>query len=238
MDSQIFVLASAAASIGLLHTALGPDHYIPFIALAKSQNWSKTKTIWITSISGVGHVLSSVFIGMFGYLLGTSILSLDGLENVRSGIAGWSLLILGLLYTIWGIKKSRSNNTHSHIHFHSDGMEHSHSHSHKNAEHLHPHKTENKSKATPWVIFLIFLFGPCEPLIPLLIYPAAEHNVFAVIIISTIFGIVTISTMLGIVLFGLYGISFIPMKRIEKHIHTLAGLSILISGIAVQFLGL
>jgi sulfite exporter TauE/SafE len=238
MDSHILVLASAAASIGLLHTALGPDHYIPFIALAKSQNWSKIKTVWITTISGIGHVLSSVLIGMFGYLLGSSILSLGSLENIRGGIAGWSLLILGLLYTIWGIKKSQSSNTHSHIHFHADGIEHSHTHTHKNAEHKHIHETKEKSKATPWVLFLIFLFGPCEPLIPLLIYPAAGHNIFAVVFISTIFGIVTIGTMLGIVFLGLYGISFIPMKKIEKHIHTLAGLSILFSGIAVQFLGL
>jgi threonine/homoserine/homoserine lactone efflux protein len=75
-------------------------------------------------------------------------------------------------------------------------------------------------------------------LIPLLIYPAAEHNVFAVVLISTIFGIVTIGTMLVIVFLGLYGLSIVPMKKMQKHIHTLAGVSILLCGIAVQFLGL
>ena len=60
MDSQILVLAGATASIGFIHTALGPDHYIPFIALSKSQNWSKLKTVWVTALSGLGHVGSSI----------------------------------------------------------------------------------------------------------------------------------------------------------------------------------
>jgi len=27
-----------------------------------------------------------------------------------------------------------------------------------------------------WALFLIFVFGPCEPLIPLIMYPAAKLN--------------------------------------------------------------
>ena len=237
MDSQILVLASAAASIGFVHTALGPDHYIPFIALSKSQNWSKFKTVWVTTISGIGHVGSSILIGVFGYLIGITLFSLESLESIRANVAGWSLIILGLLYTIWGIKKSFKNETHSHLHVHSDGTLHNHTHNHKSSEHIHIHE-DTKSNTTPWILFIIFVFGPCEPLIPLLIYPAAEHNVFAVVLISTIFGIVTIGTMLVIVFLGLYGLSIVPMKKMQKHIHTLAGVSILLCGIAVQFLGL
>ncbi|MEN8194224.1 MAG: sulfite exporter TauE/SafE family protein [Bacteroidota bacterium] len=237
MDSQILVLAGAAASIGVIHTALGPDHYIPFIALSKSQNWSKLKTILVTSLSGLGHVGSSILIGVFGYLIGTSLFSLEALESIRGNVAGWSLIILGLLYTVWGIKKSFKKESHSHIHIHTDGTAHTHSHNHENSTHAHIHKS-GKSDVTPWMIFLIFLFGPCEPLIPLLIYPAAEQNTFAVVLISLVFSISTIMTMLVIVFFGLYGLSFLPIAKINKHIHTLSGFSILICGVGIQFLGL
>ncbi len=237
MDSQILVLAGTAASIGFIHTALGPDHYIPFIALSKSQNWSKFKTVWVTVLSGLGHVGSSILIGVFGYLIGVTLFSLESIESIRGEVAGWSLIILGLLYTIWGIKKSMNNEAHSHKHFHADGTLHEHTHAHNQAEHAHVHK-EKSGNTTPWVLFIIFVFGPCEPLIPLLIYPAASHNFYAVTLISTIFAIVTISTMLLIVFLGLYGLAFIPMEKIQKHIHTLAGLSILFCGVAVQFLGL
>ena len=128
-----------------------------------------------------------------------------------------------------------SNKPHTHSHLHSDGIEHAHQHQHNSAKHHHIHKEKNKT--TPWIIFLIFFFGPCEPLIPLLVYPAAEHGIFTVIIISMVFAITTIATMLALVFIGIFGISFIPTKRIEQHIHTLAGLSIFISGIGIQFLG-
>lgn len=237
MDSQILVLASAAASIGIIHTALGPDHYIPFIALAKSENWSKLKTAVITSLSGLGHVLSSIIIGVFGYIIGVSLFSLEAIESVRGNVAGWALITLGLLYTLWGIKKSFKKHSHTHVHVHSDGTVHDHEHNHLSSAHTHTHKDE-KSNLTPWMIFLIFLFGPCEPLIPLLIYPAAEQNTFAVILISVVFSIATIATMLVIVFLGLYGLSYIPMEKIQRHIHSLAGISILMCGVAIQFLGL
>jgi hypothetical protein len=72
----------------------------------------------------------------------------------------------------------------------------------------------------------------------LLIYPAANHNIYAVILVSVIFGIVTIGTMLAFVFLALFGISFVSAKKLEKYVHALAGASILLSGIAVQFLGL
>jgi hypothetical protein len=40
------------------------------------------------------------------------------------------------------------------------------------------------------------------------------------------------------VMLGLYGIEILPQKKLEKHIHTIAGLTILLCGIGVQFLGL
>ncbi|MCM8821749.1 MAG: hypothetical protein NC831_02905 [Candidatus Omnitrophica bacterium] len=43
MSGEIFVLVGAAASLGFVHTALGPDHYLPFIVLARAGKWSKKK---------------------------------------------------------------------------------------------------------------------------------------------------------------------------------------------------
>ena len=58
--SEMYVLIMSAASLGVIHTLLGPDHYLPFIVLSKARNWSRPRTLWITFISGVGHVSGSV----------------------------------------------------------------------------------------------------------------------------------------------------------------------------------
>ena len=236
MNSEIFVLMITAASIGFVHTALGPDHYVPFIALSKSEKWSNLKTTLITLLCGTGHVLSSIVIGVVGFLIGSSLFSLESIEAFRADIAGWLLISFGLIYAIWGIRQSILNRTHTHIHTHEDGTVHQHSHNHQ-TDHAHVHASESK-KLTPWLIFIIFVLGPCEPLIPLLIYPAASHNFLAVIGVASIFTIVTLLTMLMMVFVGIFGLSFFPVERIQKHIHALAGISILICGISIQFLGL
>lgn len=91
---------------------------------------------------------------------------------------------------------------------------------------------------TPWVLFTIFVLGPCEPLIPILMYPAAKENFGGVLLVTLIFGTVTISTMLGIVVASTWGLKRLPLKKMERYAHALAGGSICLCGMAIQFLGL
>ena len=55
---------------------------------------------------------------------------------------------------------------------------------------------------------------------------------------AAVFSIVTILTMLGIVILASKGINLLPLGRLERYSHALAGVAILLSGIAIQFLGL
>ena len=38
MSSELYLLVVTAASVGFFHTLFGPDHYLPFIVMAKSGN--------------------------------------------------------------------------------------------------------------------------------------------------------------------------------------------------------
>jgi sulfite exporter TauE/SafE len=98
-------------------------------------------------------------------------------------------------------------------------------------------QNEDVTKLTPWILFLIFVFGPCEVLIPLLIFPAAEFNAFGIAAVSIVFGIATITTMMFSVYIGNKGVSLIKVKNGEKFFHLIAGLVILISGAGMQFMG-
>ncbi len=234
MSNELTLLIATAATLGFVHTLLGVDHYIPFIALAKSLKWSKIKTILITTICGLGHVLSTVVIGLIGIALGISLTKLESIENARGEIAGWLLIAFGVGYTLYGIIKSRK---HTHAHYHPEiELIHTHEHNHIEIEHKHVHKETDR--ITAWTLFIIFVFGPCEALIPLLMIPAAQHSISGLIAVISIFGTATILTMLLLVVLGVYGIELLPHKKMEKHIHTFAGLTILVCGIGVQFFGL
>jgi len=70
MTTEFQILLMTAASVGFLHTILGPDHYLPFIMIGKARDWTLKKTLWLTFLCGVGHILSSVVIGLVGIAIG------------------------------------------------------------------------------------------------------------------------------------------------------------------------
>lgn len=233
--NELYLLCVSAVSLGIIHTVLGPDHYLPFIVLSKARNWSGTKTMWITFISGIGHVGSSVLIGVCGIALGISLNKLQAIESNRGQIVAWMLIGFGLIYSIYGAFKYFHHGSHFHLPAFLRPK------SIRTLEHSEDlmHKIEGKgaNKITPWILFLIFVFGPCEVLIPLLIFPAAEKNIFGVVLVTIVFAISTIVTMMSIVYLGFKGSSFLNLKGKEHYIHFFAGLVILFTGIGIQFLG-
>ena len=236
MSNEITLLAITAASIGFFHTLFGPDHYLPFIMMSKARNWSTSKTMLITFLCGLGHVGSSVVLGIIGVSIGIAITKIEIFESFRGNLAAWAFIAFGLVYFIWGLRKAIRNKPHIHIHLHQDGELHKHEHSHIK-DHSHVHESKGKT-ITPWILFTIFVLGPCEPLIPILMYPAAKNNVGGLILVTLIFATVTISTMMVVVYVTSTGIKLIPLKKMEKYSHALAGAIILFSGLGIQFLGL
>ncbi|MBU0533401.1 MAG: sulfite exporter TauE/SafE family protein [Candidatus Omnitrophica bacterium] len=237
MTPELTVLVITAASIGFFHTLFGPDHYLPFIVMAQARKWSLPKTSLITFLCGLGHVGSSVLLGMVGIALGVAVGKLEFIESFRGNIAAWMFIAFGLVYFVWGLRQAIRNKPHTHMHLHSDGDSHTHEHKHQ-TEHLHPHEKTKAVNITPWIIFTIFVFGPCEPLIPILMYPAAKSSIFGMVLVASVFSAVTIATMVSIVLVSTFGVNFLPMKKLERYNHALAGAVILMCGVAIQFLGL
>jgi len=237
ISQEMTILTITAASIGFFHTLFGPDHYIPFIVIARARKWSLLKTSWITFLCGLGHIGSSVLLGFVGIALGIAVTKLEGWESFRGNIAGWLLIAFGIAYFVWGLRKALKNRPHEHIHVHPDGHTHAHEHTH-NQEHIHVHDEKDAVNMTPWILFIIFVFGPCEPLIPILMYPAAKSSLFGLVLVTAVFGSVTILTMLSIVIFSTFGINLVPLKRMERFTHAMAGIIIFLCGMSIQFLGL
>ena len=115
------------------------------------------------------------------------------------------------------------------------------------ADHAHVHDEQEQGaqaqdasarSLTPWVIFVIFVLGPCEPLIPLLMYPAARQSPGDVLVVTLVFGMVTVLTMVLAVMALLYGLRFSRPFRYGRYTHAIAGGIILSCGLGMVFLGL
>jgi len=237
MTAELSALVITAASIGVLHTVLGPDHYLPFIMMSWARKWSRVKTTFITFLCGLGHIASSVVLGLIGVSMGLAVKKLELIESVRGNLAAWLLIAFGLAYLVWGLRRAYRNQPHMHTHVHTDQAAHTHRHSH-HQKHSHVHNGKNTSSITPWTLFVIFIFGPCEPLIPILMYPAAKNGFFGVLLVTLVFGTATIATMLGVVLLASTGVNFLPLAKVQRFAHVIAGATILLCGLAIQFMGL
>ena len=230
MTPDLAVLTLNAMAVAFIHTVIGPDHYVPFIVMAKARRWSVAKTALITLACGLGHVCSSVVLGMVGYAMGASLRQLEWIESFRGEVAAWALIIFGALYAAWGLWRLQRKAPDGHSHDHLIRL-----HSH---DHIHDPKTGAEINLTPWILFAIFVFGPCEPLIPLFIYPAATNGWAGAWLVAAAFSLVTIGSMMVLVLAARCGLEWLPTQRLARYNHVLAGATIALTGGMIQVLGL
>lgn len=213
MQNSLWVLLISTASIAFVH-ALAPDHWMPFAAIGRTQKWPKAKLLWVTFISGIGHVGVSIIFSIIGILLGFSLTKIKGVEGHRGEVALWLLIGFGLAYMIWGIKKAK--------------------------EHTHEHLDEKALKAKTvavWTMFAIIVLGPCEPLIPL-VFLGYNYGSLGIVLVSAVFSVITIAMMLAQSLLALKGIELIKHDLVEKYSHAFAGFVIALTGIFVMAIGI
>jgi len=243
----------AAIVVGFAHTLLGPDHYLPFVAIGRARRWSLTGTLLLTAICGLAHVLSSVAVGLFGVAGGRALGQLEAFEGTRGSLAGIALLLFGAGYLIWGLWLARRDRPHAHPHLHSDGTLHHHAHHHPGAllhgrRHRHGHEQAGATPSpdsadaspatwrslTPWLLFVIFALGPCEPLIPLFFAAALGGDWIEVILAILGYGAATIAAMLATVSLLWVGLRPRLFDGLARYGHAAAGLVLLLSGAAIS----
>jgi hypothetical protein len=213
MKNSLWILLGSTMAIAFVH-ALAPDHWMPFAAIGKAQKWSKAKLLWITFISGIGHVGVSIAFSIIGIFLGFSLAKIKNLEGHRGEVALWLLIGFGIAYMIWGIKKAKQ---HTHGHFDEEAF--------------------RAKTVAMWTMFAIIVLGPCEPLIPL-VFLGYNYGSTGVILVSAVFSVITIMMMLVQSLLALMGIELIRHDLVERYSHALAGFVIALTGVFVMAAGI
>ena len=230
---ETLALSLTALALGTGHTLVGLDHAIPFVAMGKSRDWSLGRTLHITFWCGLGHVLGLVLIGLGVILLGWGLDDAIAFEVNRGDWAGYGLVTLGIATILHGMRRCRSAHTHTHEHTHSNGLSHSHAHSH-GEDHSHAHP---QVSWPAFSLFVIFLLGPCEVLIPVLMVPAAAFGALPAAVVTLSLAVATIATMMLMVWALMRGVDILPSKWITIHSQWLTGGSIVATGGAVLLAG-
>jgi len=203
------ILIISTLTVGVLH-ALAPDHWLPFVMIGRAQAWSRWKLTNITTLAGIGHVSTSLLIGAAGVLLGMAAQEVKLWESSRGNIASLLLIGFGIAYMVWGIK---------------------------NWGRKHSHEMNQAKVVSYWTLFALVVFGPCEPLIPL-IFIGYGYGWMAVLAVFVLFSVTTIGMMLLQVHLAMLGVSILRVHWLEHGSHAIAGGVIALTGVAIMVLGM
>ena len=196
--------------LSILHASI-PNHWIPLVALSKSENWSQKFTLGVTAIAGFAHTISTIIIGIIvgflGYKLSGSYSFI--VEIVAPGI----LIFLGIIYLLLSVKYNRR-------HHHEIEME------------------DDKKKNTTAIIIALTIsmfFSPCLE-IEAYFFVAGKLGWTGIITVSVIYTIITISGMFLLVWLGLKGVKKIKSHFLEHHEKTITGILLIVLGVAGYFI--
>ena len=210
MPADLTTLCLSAISVGAIHTLLGPDHYVPLVAMSRVGSWSRLKTLGMTAACGLGHVAGAIVVGAVGVVLGTTAMKFEAFEGWRGDAAAWLLIGIGVAYTAWAVRRW--------IRPCAAGGD----------------PLPKTAGWAPWLAFLVFVLGPCEPLIPLLMLPTTRAGAVSVIAVTPAFTLATVGTMVAAVATLRYGLTAWPLSVKTGVAPAAAGLAILACGVLMK----
>lgn len=214
MISYIQILVGSIL-LSLIHASI-PNHWMPLIAIAKTEKWNVRDTLSVTTITGIAHTLSTIMIGIIVGILGYKLSSTY--QFITKIAAPLILITLGLIYIILDRKQ---NQHHHHHHINTDGLIHK--------------KTKGKAAIITTLAIGMF-FSPCIE-IEAYYFTASSIGWLGIITVSVIYFFITIIGMLLLVFLGTKGLEKLNFHFMEHHEKFVSGVTLVILGFIAFFIG-
>lgn len=226
MNDVVFItLLATGFAVGFLHAVI-PTHWLPFVVAARTQRWTKTKTLAVTGLAGAGHVIFTTALGVLVVWGGMAI-------NNRIGyafpfLAGGALIALGIFYLVRQLRGD-----HGHVHLLGSHSHEHHSHDHADDHHHHHHDVdesiEEEERAieqdwsrqrSDWATILglmaLLTFSPCEAFLPVFL-TGAKYGWLGFVLLSAVLAIATVAGMITFTWLTLLGLQRFRFKMLEKY---------------------
>ncbi|MGD8375746.1 MAG: hypothetical protein PVF68_06360 [Acidobacteriota bacterium] len=229
MGETTYLLVVTAGATALFHTLI-PDHWLPFVLVARSQGWSLRKTFLTTMLSAIFHVTLSLGLGILAVFLGREfVLSVgEGLER----LAGIGLLFFGLVYTLFFLV---GGGRHQHY-FPGHGEHHpvedyGGQESGPSPRHIFSRHLGNRNLGAVTLAVVVGL-NPCVLAIPLMFGTIADGG-WSIFWVGTSFAVTSIAVLVAATTLGYRGIHRIRLGFLDRYGEVLSGLIIALLGVVL-----
>ena len=228
MNSAVLTtIAVTGFTVAFFHAAI-PTHWLPFVLVARARDWTRGKTLAVSALAGLGHVLLTSLIGLviawFGFHA----------EDVFPKMAGAVLLLIGAFY-FWRHWSGRGV-----LHHHPPGGRHRAS-AHCGHERDHSHWDDElgqselvSAKSGDWTaisgLFMMLTLSPCEGFLPVYV-SGIQFGWRGFVVLSVILALGTLAGMLIFTWLTLVGLERVRIQKFERYEAAMLGTIFSVLGI-------
>ncbi len=232
----LWSIAGTGFAVAFAHAAL-PTHWLPFVLAGRAQQWSRARTLLVTTLAGGGHVLFTVALGAVVAWLGFAVDRWTG--SVFPWLAGGLLIAFGCWY-LW---QQWRGQRHGHAHFMADDP-HDHDsghgphdlHAHDHSLPAPPRKDAPRSdRAVVLGLLAALTFSPCEGFLPVFV-AGVPYGWAGFALLSALLAAATLAGMLLFTWLSLLGLAHLPLERLERYEYGIVGTLLGVLGVAVWIL--
>jgi len=199
-------LTIGALLISVAHAFL-PTHWLPFVLVGRARKWTKRRIMAVAAVAGLGHVLATIVLGFFIFLLGF---------KMAEHVGHWVHLISGLFLIGIGVLFCVNHFLHHH-------------------HHHGPHEKEFVTdRAAILSLFGLMTFSPCEAILPVFLAAGTVGWQTVLPLLAIIF-ISTVGVMLTLVFLTASGMERVKSKLLETCEYLVVGLILIVLGALVIF---
>lgn len=205
-----------AAAIGAVHAVI-PNHWLPLVAISRSEGWSKKETLLTTLLVACCHVSGTILVGAVASAFGMSFI--EGREEQAHLLSRYILIVVGLLFILSGLRHARQCHHHR-LRLVGGGPE--------------EHQSLKRLGVVVTLSVAMFL-SPCMDIIGYF-FSVSLLGWEAVFWLALIFALTTIPLLVVLVALGLSGIDKLNWKVLDHHGRSITGLLLVLLGIAGAWL--
>ncbi len=210
-------LAYTGFIIAFLHAAL-PTHWLPFVLVARARGWNRTKTIGVTMLAGLGHVLLTSMLGFLIAWLGLAIDEHDGVWFKNA--AGAVLAAVGVYFLVQQLRGAGLRHHHFPGGHHRPGSACGHEPHGSHLEHEIRESPLVEPKTGDWAavsgLLVMLTLSPCEAFLPVYL-AGVEFGWAGFVVLSAILAIGTLGGMTLFTWLTLRGLSGVNLRRFERY---------------------
>ena len=207
MLQQVAVIAAAAVAAAI--HSLVPDHWLPYVLLAKGRGWPTRRALGVTAAGATSHLFATTLLGLLIVFLGAG--ATERFGRPAEIFSGLLVLAFGF-YLLWA-SKARPSHDHGH-------------------DHDHHHGYEPEAAAADLRLGAVLGARPCAESIPIFL-AASTRGVFTSLGAVAAWAIVTVGAMVAVVWLSLLGLRAVRLEALERHGEAISAWLIIVIGVIV-----